>query len=156
MKLLEKQPEDRYESAEALLKALWDANKERSTQAWKVRLGLPPEGPAPVTQEEVEELHQPGTGNDRGTYRPGPIVSKVAHHQGFGLQAWGRPLAARVDRSACPSLALTWRAPSNDAGSARRKPSLTNICRLPMSSAMSASSWAAACCLAPASTGSTS
>jgi len=55
MRLLEKQPEDRYESAEALLKGLWDANKERSTQAWKVRLGLPPEGPAPVTQEEVEE-----------------------------------------------------------------------------------------------------
>ena len=55
MKLLEKQPEDRYESAEALLQALWEANKERSTKEWKVRLGLPPEGPAPVTQEEVEE-----------------------------------------------------------------------------------------------------
>jgi serine/threonine protein kinase len=55
MQLLEKQPEDRYESAEVLLKALWDANKERSTKEWKVRLGLPPEGPAPVTQEEVEE-----------------------------------------------------------------------------------------------------
>ncbi|MFL5348546.1 MAG: serine/threonine protein kinase [Hyalangium sp.] len=55
MKLLEKRPEDRYESAEALLQALWDANKERSTKAWKVRLGLPPEGPAPVTQDEVEE-----------------------------------------------------------------------------------------------------
>jgi len=55
MKLLEKQPEDRYESAEALLQALWDANKERSTKEWKVRLGLPPGGPAPVTHEEVEE-----------------------------------------------------------------------------------------------------
>jgi len=55
MKLLEKQPEDRYESAEALLQALWDANKERTTRTWKVRLELPPGGPAPVTQEEVEE-----------------------------------------------------------------------------------------------------
>jgi eukaryotic-like serine/threonine-protein kinase len=55
MKLLAKQPEDRYGSAEALLQALWDANKERATAAWKVRLGLPPEGPAPVTQDEVEE-----------------------------------------------------------------------------------------------------
>jgi serine/threonine-protein kinase len=55
MKLLEKQPEDRYESAEALLQALWDANKERSTKQWKVSPRLPPEGPAPVTQDEVEE-----------------------------------------------------------------------------------------------------
>ncbi len=55
MRLLEKQPEARYESAEALLQALWEANKERSTGAWKVPLRLPPEGPAPVTQEEVEE-----------------------------------------------------------------------------------------------------
>jgi serine/threonine-protein kinase len=55
MKLLEKQPEDRYESAEALLKVLWEANKERARKEWKVRLGLPPEGPAAVTQDEVEE-----------------------------------------------------------------------------------------------------
>ena len=55
MKLLEKRPEDRYESAEVVLQALWDANKERSTKGWKVRLGLPPKGPAPVTQDEVEE-----------------------------------------------------------------------------------------------------
>jgi serine/threonine protein kinase len=60
MRLLEKRPEDRYESAEALLQALWDANKERSKKAWKVPLRLPPEGPAPMTQDEVEErrLHQ--------------------------------------------------------------------------------------------------
>jgi serine/threonine-protein kinase len=55
MKLLEKRPEDRYESAEALLQALWEAAKERSTKQWKVSLRLPPEGPAPVTQDEVEE-----------------------------------------------------------------------------------------------------
>jgi serine/threonine protein kinase len=55
LRLLEKRPEDRYESAEALLQALWEANKERATKAWKVRLRLSPEGPAPVTQEEQEE-----------------------------------------------------------------------------------------------------
>jgi serine/threonine protein kinase len=55
LKLLEKQPEDRYASAEALLQALWEAAKERSTRAWKVTLGLPAEGPAPVTQDELEE-----------------------------------------------------------------------------------------------------
>jgi len=55
LRLLEKRPEDRYKSAEALLQALWEANKERSTSAWKVPLELPPEGPARVTQEEEEE-----------------------------------------------------------------------------------------------------
>jgi len=55
MKLLEKRPEDRYESAEALLQALWEAAKERSTKQWKVSPRLSPEGPAPVTQDEVEE-----------------------------------------------------------------------------------------------------
>lgn len=60
LRLLEKRPEDRYASAEALLQALWDAAKERTKRAWKVRLKLPPEGAAPVTQDEVEErrLHQ--------------------------------------------------------------------------------------------------
>jgi eukaryotic-like serine/threonine-protein kinase len=62
MKLLEKQSEDRYESAEALVKALWDANKERATKAWKVRLGLPPEGPAPVTQDEGGGASAPAAG----------------------------------------------------------------------------------------------
>jgi len=59
-RLLEKRPEDRYASAEALLQALWDAAKERTKRAWKVQLKLPPEGAAPVTQDEVEErrLHQ--------------------------------------------------------------------------------------------------
>jgi len=55
LKLLEKRPKDRYPSAEALLQALWEATKERSKPAWKVPLELPPEGPAPVSQEEVEE-----------------------------------------------------------------------------------------------------
>jgi serine/threonine-protein kinase len=55
MRLLEKRPEDRYESAEALLQALWDANKERSSRAWRVPLELPPEGPSPMSQDEKEE-----------------------------------------------------------------------------------------------------
>ena len=56
MRLLEKSPEARYESAEALNQALWDAAKERTKKAWKVRLELPPGGPAPMTQDEVEEM----------------------------------------------------------------------------------------------------
>jgi serine/threonine-protein kinase len=55
LRLLEKRPEDRYESADALLQALWDAAKERSKRPWKVPQRLPPEGPAPITQDEVEE-----------------------------------------------------------------------------------------------------
>jgi serine/threonine protein kinase len=55
LRLLEKRPADRYESAEALLQALWDAAKERSKKPWKASLRLPPEGPAPITQDEVEE-----------------------------------------------------------------------------------------------------
>ncbi|ADO68932.1 serine/threonine protein kinase [Stigmatella aurantiaca] len=55
MKLLEKRPEDRYLDASALSQALWEAAKERSKKSWKVPLELPPEGPAPMTQDEVEE-----------------------------------------------------------------------------------------------------
>ncbi|WP_225410389.1 serine/threonine protein kinase [Stigmatella hybrida] len=54
MRLLEKRPEDRYESATALHQALWEAAKERKSPAWKVPLVLPESGPAPLTQEEVE------------------------------------------------------------------------------------------------------
>ncbi|MDC0712410.1 serine/threonine-protein kinase [Stigmatella sp. ncwal1] len=55
MRLLEKRPEDRYETAAALHQALWDAAKERKNSAWKVPLALPESGPAPLTQEEVEK-----------------------------------------------------------------------------------------------------
>jgi serine/threonine protein kinase len=55
MRLLEKRPEDRYESAKALLQALWDANKERSSRNWRTPLTPPPEGPPPMSQDEKEE-----------------------------------------------------------------------------------------------------
>jgi len=55
MRLLAKRPEDRFESAEALYKALWDANKERTSREWKVPLDLPESGPAPMTEEEMRE-----------------------------------------------------------------------------------------------------
>ncbi|MDC0711941.1 protein kinase [Stigmatella sp. ncwal1] len=55
MRLLEKRPEDRYVDASALSQALWDAAKERSKKSWKVPLAHSPEGPAPMTQDEVEE-----------------------------------------------------------------------------------------------------
>jgi len=55
MQLLEKRPEDRHESAEALHQALWEAAKERKSRTWKVPLVLPESGPPPVTQQELEE-----------------------------------------------------------------------------------------------------
>jgi serine/threonine-protein kinase len=60
LRLLEKRPEDRYESAEALHQALWDAAKERAKKPWRAPVRLPPGGPAPMTQDEVEErrLHK--------------------------------------------------------------------------------------------------
>jgi serine/threonine-protein kinase len=55
MRLLAKRPEDRFESAEALHRALWEANKERTSREWKVPLDLPEGGPAPMTEEEMQE-----------------------------------------------------------------------------------------------------
>ncbi len=55
MRLLEKRPEDRFESAEVLHRALWEASKERTSRAWKVSLDLPETGPAPVSDAEMEE-----------------------------------------------------------------------------------------------------
>jgi serine/threonine protein kinase len=55
MRLLEKRPEDRHPSAEALHQALWEAAKERKSRTWKVPLALPESGPPPVTQYEQEE-----------------------------------------------------------------------------------------------------
>ncbi|WP_163990954.1 serine/threonine protein kinase [Pyxidicoccus caerfyrddinensis] len=55
MRLLEKRPEARYPSAEALLQALWEAAKERKKPEWQVSLAMsppaenapPPETPGP-------------------------------------------------------------------------------------------------------------
>jgi serine/threonine protein kinase len=55
LRLLAKRPEDRFESAEALYQALWDANKERTSREWKVPLDLPGSGPAPISDEEWQE-----------------------------------------------------------------------------------------------------
>ncbi len=55
MRLLSKRPEDRFDSAETLYKSLWEANKERTSREWKVPLDLPESGPAPVTDEEMQE-----------------------------------------------------------------------------------------------------
>ncbi|ATB51562.1 hypothetical protein MYMAC_007225 [Corallococcus macrosporus DSM 14697] len=71
MRLLEKRPEARYPSAEALLQALWDAAKERKFPEWQVSLALPPpdehddesgtdaeqpEGPTSVAHPQVAEV----------------------------------------------------------------------------------------------------
>lgn len=44
MHLLAKTPEARFPSAEALLRALWEAKKEARAPAWRAPLPLPPEG----------------------------------------------------------------------------------------------------------------
>jgi serine/threonine-protein kinase len=56
MRLLSKRPEDRYESAEVLWQALWEAAKaQRKSRAWKVPLELPVAGPAPISRQEAQE-----------------------------------------------------------------------------------------------------
>lgn len=45
LRLLAKNPDERYPSAEALLRALWDAAKAKRSPAWKAPLPIPPEGP---------------------------------------------------------------------------------------------------------------
>jgi serine/threonine-protein kinase len=62
MRLLEKNPEARYPSAEALLQALWEAAKERKQPEWHASLAMPPlaEQPVPTeTRGEPEPLAPP-------------------------------------------------------------------------------------------------
>jgi eukaryotic-like serine/threonine-protein kinase len=55
LKLLEKRPEDRYPDAEALLRALENAGKERTSSAWKVPLFAAEGGPAEPSSQEVAQ-----------------------------------------------------------------------------------------------------
>lgn len=55
LRLLAKRPEDRFESAEELHRALWEASKDRASRTWRVPLDLPESGPAPMTDEEMQE-----------------------------------------------------------------------------------------------------
>ena len=55
LKLLEKRPEARYPDAKALLQALWEAGKERTSPSWKVPLlASTEEAPLEATVEEKE------------------------------------------------------------------------------------------------------
>ncbi|PTL79903.1 protein kinase [Vitiosangium sp. GDMCC 1.1324] len=60
LKLLEKRPEDRYSDTEALLQALWNAGRERTSSAWKVPLfpasGNPTAQPPPQESAQVARL----------------------------------------------------------------------------------------------------
>jgi serine/threonine-protein kinase len=53
MRLLEKKPEDRYPDTDAVLRAVWNARKERAAGAWKVPLFTPEEPAAEPASEEV-------------------------------------------------------------------------------------------------------
>jgi len=92
MRLLAKRPEDRFPSAEALCKALWEANKERPSREWKVPLDLPKSGPAPMTEEEVWERKQEEDSTAAGntaadTYAP---MSPVAARRTQVIWSWER------------------------------------------------------------------
>lgn len=56
MRLLEKRPEDRYASTEALLQALWDVAKEKRQPAWRVSLDRPPEMESQGTGAETPRV----------------------------------------------------------------------------------------------------
>jgi serine/threonine protein kinase len=63
MRLLEKPPEARYPSAEALLQALWEAAKNRKQPEWQASLSLPPpaENPVPTETRGPAKLPAPTT-----------------------------------------------------------------------------------------------
>jgi serine/threonine protein kinase len=83
MRLLEKRPEDRYESAEALLQALRDAAKARAQRAWNVPLMLPAEGPPPLTQAQRKERRIP---KEEAECRAQEVEEKAARRK----KRWGR------------------------------------------------------------------
>jgi serine/threonine-protein kinase len=104
--LLEKRPEDRYESADALLQALWDAAKERSKKPWKVPQRLPPEGPAPITQDEVEERRlQKQEAERRAQEAQKQKAEELAQEEAFeelsaAIQEMGAQVSAAQDKAA--------------------------------------------------------
>jgi len=57
MRLLAKNPDERYPSAEALLQALRDAAKEKPLPEWTAPLPLPPEGPFRSLEPKAEAPH---------------------------------------------------------------------------------------------------
>jgi len=64
MRLLEKKPEARYPSTEALLQALWGAAKERKQPEWQVSFARPPPAEQPTPEEargRPELLASPAT-----------------------------------------------------------------------------------------------
>jgi serine/threonine-protein kinase len=82
MRLLEKRPEARYASAEALLQALWEAAKERKQPEWQASLALPPaEPPASSGPREADAEGAPAavTAEDEGAEEPhGPSAQEAA------------------------------------------------------------------------------
>jgi len=88
MRLLEKRPDARYPSAEALLQALWEAAKERKRPEWQVSLALPPpaeppdsHSPAPPAPREAEAEGTPEAvtaENEDAGQPPGPAAQEAA------------------------------------------------------------------------------
>ena len=111
MRLLEKDPAARYPHTEALLQALWQAGRERTSPTWKVPLLSPsetqpaeaapsvkeptPQGEGPVREEERRETPP----EERRTWR-------VWHLLGVGLLLLLLVLASWMVRATLPLLAV--------------------------------------------------
>ncbi|HZI14700.1 MAG TPA: serine/threonine-protein kinase [Myxococcus sp.] len=106
MRLLEKRPEARYPSAEALLQALWESAKERQQPEWQASLALPPpaEPPdshspappasAPAANAEERSEAAPVSVEDEGVAEEphGPAAMEAASEAPAAAQqrSWGR------------------------------------------------------------------
>jgi hypothetical protein len=92
MKLLEKQPEDRYPSTDALLRALENAaGQERKSPAWKVPLfaaGGSPAEPTPREEETQAETRQEAPAAPGGPRRARWPVVLLASLTVLGLVLW--------------------------------------------------------------------
>lgn len=98
MRLLEKKPEDRYPDADAVLRAVWNAKKERTAGAWKVPLFTAEELATEPTSEEL--VAQPIQLLERVPEAPAqapPPVEEEAHAEARqeAPAAPGRPRPAR-------------------------------------------------------------
>jgi serine/threonine-protein kinase len=105
MRLLAKQPEDRFESTEALGQALWEAAKaERKTRAWRMPLELPRGAPAPVTHQEAEERKARQKEVTRQVKEAGAAKALAAKELEalLGLVEQLRPTAAEPEAPAAP------------------------------------------------------
>ncbi|MFL5354430.1 serine/threonine protein kinase [Archangium sp.] len=128
MKLLEKQPEDRYPSTDALLRALEDANgQERKTPAWKVPLFDVRESPAEPTAQEEEaqaEARRKVPASSGGSRRTRWLRVLLASLTVLGLALWlARSTLAPPPEALLPGSARSEKGSPPVSSSSRSTPS---------------------------------